>query len=163
MHFTQDIAAKATSELNSYLEQQVQALAPELIRVYTPQRRAKYHDKTRVRLASIRAIALRDCKCANTAEVKRRLKLLGIKLDLRLTSAWIALVWELQHAIATIPPLKAVMPTNAERLEQAIVNGAITMYVEDEEGGLYWIWKTKHGERELVTSSGLAMYLRQLE
>lgn len=161
MHSTQDVAVKATAELHFYLEQQVNRIAPEPIKVRIPQRKAKYHDKTRVRFADIKRIALRDCKCVDTSEIKRRLKLLGVKLDLRLTSAWIALAWELQHALAVIPPLKTVMLTNTERLEQAVENGVLAAWKEDEEGGLYWIWTAKQ-ERELVTSSGLPMYLRQL-
>lgn len=102
MHSTQDITAIATAELYSHLEQQVQEIAPEPIRVNTPQRKAKYHDKARIRFARIKEIALRDCKCPDTAEMKRRLKLLGINLDLRLTSAWIAIAWELQERINAI-------------------------------------------------------------
>jgi hypothetical protein len=83
MYCTQDIAAIATAELYSHLEQQVNSVAPEPIRVRIPQRKAKYHDKTRIRFANIKAIALRDCKCSNTVEMKRRLKILGINLDLR--------------------------------------------------------------------------------
>lgn len=163
MYCTQDIAAIATAELYSHLEQQVNSAAPEPIRVRIPQRKAKYHDKTRVRLANIKAIALRDCKCSGTAEMKRRLRILGISLDLRLTAAWIAIGWELQDRIKAILPLKLVLPTNEELLELAVSKGAIADWTEHEEGSLYWIWRTPEHERELVTSCGLAIYLRQLE
>jgi hypothetical protein len=68
----------------------------------TRQQKARYNDKYRVRRADIKAIALRECKCADTAEMKRRLKILGVKLDLRLTSAWIAIVWELQNDLLAL-------------------------------------------------------------
>lgn len=63
--------------------------------IRTPQRKANKNDKTRVRLKVIKAIALRDCKCSNSAQMKRRLRKLGISLDLRLSAAWLAIV-ELQ-------------------------------------------------------------------
>lgn len=66
------------------------------ITIRTPQRKANRNDKTRVRLKVIKAIALRDCKCSNSAEMKRRLRKLGISLDLRLSAAWLAIVDELQ-------------------------------------------------------------------
>jgi hypothetical protein len=66
------------------------------------QRKANYGDKTRTRLCDIKLIALREGKCADSAQMKRRLKLLGIKLDLRLTSAWIAIVRELLSEIAAL-------------------------------------------------------------
>lgn len=162
MHFTTDIQAKATAELYSHLEQQVWSVAPEPIKVRTPQRKAKYHDKTRVRLCDIKMIALRDCKCSDTTEMKRRLKILGINLDLRLTAAWIAIAWELQHQIKAVPPLVPELPSNEKLLELAVSLCVIAKWIEDEEGGLYWIWKTPEKERQLVTPSGIAMYLRQL-
>lgn len=168
MHFTTDIQPIATIELNSYLERQVQALAPEPIRVYTPQRRANYNDKARIRRSSLKDIALRQQGWGTSANVKKYLALLGIRLDLRLTSAWVALVHELKPYIdaakAIVDALeKPKILTNEELLEQAIANGTLAAWEEDEEGGLYWIWRTLYGERELVTSSGLPMYLRQLD
>lgn len=74
--------------------------------VHTPQRKAKYSDKTRVRLAVVKANALRNCKCRDTVQMKERLGVLGIKLDLRLTSAWVAIAWELQPLIEKL----AVLP-----------------------------------------------------
>lgn len=66
------------------------------ITIRTPQRKIDKNDKTRVRLKVIKAIALRDCKCSNSVEMKRRLRKLGISLDLRLSAAWLAIVNELQ-------------------------------------------------------------------
>jgi hypothetical protein len=82
---------------------------------------------------------------------------------LRLTAAWIAIAWELQDRIKVIQQREPVLPTNKELLEQAVSSYAIADWKEHEEGGLYWIWRTHKQERELVTSTGLAMYLRQLE
>lgn len=165
---TQDIAAIATIKLNSYLERQVQAIAPEQIRVYTPQRRANYSDKARIRRDRLKDIALKQQGWGSTTNVKKYLALLGVKLDLRLTSAWVALVHELKPYIeaakAVVDALEQPkIPTNQELLEQAIADGVIASWEEDEEGGLYWIWRSTDSKRELVTSSGLAMYLRQLE
>lgn len=66
------------------------------ITIRTPQRKIDKNDKTRVRLKVIKAIALRDCKCRDSAEMKRRLRKIGVLLDLRLTAAWVAIVEELQ-------------------------------------------------------------------
>lgn len=71
-------------------------------RISTTQRKANYHDKTRIRLREIKFTVLKNCQCADSAEMKRRLKLLGIKLDLRLTTAWIAIERELFEEIAAL-------------------------------------------------------------
>lgn len=168
MHFTTDVQAIATAELNSYLEQQVNAIAPKPIRVYTPQRRANYNDKARLRRKDLKEVAFKTCGWKSTANIKKYLLVLSINLDLRLTSAWDALVYEIKHAVDAAKTIvdaleKPKILTNEERLEQAIADSTIACWEENEESGLYWIWKTTGGERELVTSSGLAMYLRQLE
>lgn len=68
----------------------------------TPQRKAKLHDKQRIRLKDAKAWALHRSRCANTAEVKKYLKVLGKKLDLRFTSAWIAVNKEFADKIKQI-------------------------------------------------------------
>lgn len=80
----------AQTEVLQYLEQQVNAIARLPRQIQTPQRRAKLHDKQRIRRKDAKEWALRRSGCSSTAEVKKYLKVLGKKLDLRLTSAWIA-------------------------------------------------------------------------
>jgi hypothetical protein len=70
--------------------------------IKTYQRKANYNDKYRIRLCEKKKSALQKCRCVDTAEVKRKLKLLGIKLDLRLTTAWIAIEKELSEEIAAL-------------------------------------------------------------
>lgn len=67
--------------------------------VSTPQRKARYNDKDRVRLKDIKAIALKKCCASSTYEIKQRLISLGIKLDLRLTAAWVAIASELSDSL----------------------------------------------------------------
>lgn len=67
--------------------------------IATPQRKARYSDKARVRLKDIKAIALGKCHASSTYEIKQRLIELGIKLDLRLTAAWIAIANELSTCL----------------------------------------------------------------
>ena len=67
--------------------------------IATPQRKARYNDKTRVRLKDVKAIALHKCHASSTHDVKQRLEGLGIKLDLRLTAAWIAIANELSSCL----------------------------------------------------------------
>lgn len=89
----------AQSEVLPYLEQQVNQIAPESKYVKTPQRKARYNDKTRIRRKDAKEWALRRSRCADTAEVKKYLKILGKKLDLRLTSAWVAVNKEFADSI----------------------------------------------------------------
>lgn len=63
-----------------------QAIAAEL---KIPQRRARYHDKSRVRLADVKGWVLARTGLNNSKEVGRALKKLGIKIDLRLTVSWV--------------------------------------------------------------------------
>ena len=162
MYITEFSQAIATKELNAYLERQAEEIAPEPIRVRTPTRKARYHDKARVRLADIKVIALRDCKCSDAAEMKRRLRILGVSLDLRYTSSWIAIAWELQNHLVAILPLKPRILTSEEMLEKAVAEGAISDWKEDGEGDLFWIKLSPDSDPALVTSSGLTAYLRKL-
>lgn len=160
----------AQAELNAYLESQTQVIAPEPPRIRTPIRRAKYHDKTRIRLKQAKEVALVKCGWGTTANVKKYLAFLGLNLDLRYTCSWVALYNEIKPQIdaakaivdALEPPQAPKIPTHTEMLSDALSNGAIASWVEDELGGLYWIWKTSESKRELVTSCGLATYLRKL-
>lgn len=68
-------------------------------RLTTPQRRARYSDKQRIRLKDAKKWAFQRSGCSSTAEIKKYLQVLGQKLDLRLTSAWLAIVRELAIAI----------------------------------------------------------------
>lgn len=76
--------AIAQSEVLEYLETQVSSIALELKHFLTPQRKAKLHDKQRIRLKDAKSWALRRSGCNSTAEIKKYLKILGKKLDLRL-------------------------------------------------------------------------------
>lgn len=68
----------------------------------TPQRRARYSDKQRIRLKDAKRWAFQHTGCSNTSEIKKYLKILVKKLDLRLTSAWLAIVRELAIAIKNL-------------------------------------------------------------
>lgn len=111
----------ATKELNSHLEPQSRINIPESLhsvaarlgtnncwqkritfQIQTPQRKARYNDKQRIRLKDAKNWALKRSGCRDTAEVKKYLKILGKKLDLRLTSAWIAINKELADLIADL-------------------------------------------------------------
>jgi hypothetical protein len=67
--------------------------------VRTPQRKANYNDKDRPRRKDLKAEAFQKYGCSCTADVKKYLKVLKIKLDLRLTAAWKAIVRELHNEI----------------------------------------------------------------
>lgn len=76
------------------------AIAPS--QILTPQRKACYRDKHRIRLKDVKSWALRRAGCKNAAEVKKYLKTLNLKLDLRLTSAWIAVNIEFASDIKSL-------------------------------------------------------------
>lgn len=80
-------------------ESQVDAVSSDLPPLKTPQRRARYSDKQRIRLKDAKKWAFERTGCNNTAEIKKYLQLLGKKLDLRLTSAWLAIVRELASLV----------------------------------------------------------------
>lgn len=65
----------------------------------TIQRKAKYHDKNRIRYQEMKNMALRSCGCTSSKQVKKYLQRLGYNLDLRLTAAWIAIFRELAPQI----------------------------------------------------------------
>lgn len=94
MHSTVNVQAIATSELYCYLEAQADAIAPEPKLCFkTAQRKARYHDNQRTKKSYAKRQAMLATQCFSTEEVKYWLKKMGIKLDLRLTSAWVA-VWK---------------------------------------------------------------------
>ena len=72
--------------------------------IKTPQRKARLHDKQRIRLKDVKSWALKRSDCKDTAEIKKYLKILNISLDLRYTSAWIAINKELAEKIKQIKP-----------------------------------------------------------
>ncbi len=80
--------AIAQLERNQQIEQQADKIAPEPKRLIT-QRKAKYHDKSRTRRKDVQAWVFRRTGLSTTPQVKAALKKLGIRRDLRLTSAWI--------------------------------------------------------------------------
>ncbi len=112
--------------MNSTVEQSAIATTTEperIIVVHTPQRKARYSDKYRIKRKDIKIIALKYCGCQNTAQMKEKLSAVGIKLDLRLTAAWIAIAWELQWLINgdNEPPFCSISPVELEP-ELTVVN-----------------------------------------
>ncbi len=91
--------AIAQLEINQHIEQQADKIAPEPKRFIT-QRKAKYHDKSRTRLKDVQAWIFRRTGLSTTAQVKAALKKLGIRRDLRLTSAWIDINLNYCNALA---------------------------------------------------------------
>lgn len=82
-----------------------QAIATTIVR--TPQRKANYKNKERFRLKDLKRIAFREYGCGSTVHIKCLLQQLGIKLDLRLTSAWDAIVFELRSRLKQLcSPIK---------------------------------------------------------
>lgn len=127
--------------------------------VQTPQRKANYKQKERFRLKDLKEKAFREYKVSTTGQIKRYLKKLGVGLDLRLTAAWDAVVFELRKDILVLVHGESIL--NSDRLTIALEQGIIADFREDEIGGIYWIWN-KSGNRELVTSSNLCRFLRQI-
>lgn len=72
------------------------------IRIRTPQRKARYHDPNRWRLKTLKAAVLLNAKCSNTGQIRALLKVLGVSLDLRYTSSWLAINLELMPLIERI-------------------------------------------------------------
>jgi hypothetical protein len=48
--------------------------------IKTPQRKARLHDKQRIRLKDVKSWALKRSDCKDTAEIKKYLKILNISL-----------------------------------------------------------------------------------
>lgn len=94
--------AIAQVEIDRYIEQQSQKVAPEKRSV--TQRKAKYHDKSRTRRKEVQAWVFRRTGLSTTAQVKAALKKLGIRRDLRLTSAWIDINLNYCNALAPKSP-----------------------------------------------------------
>lgn len=92
----------ATAEAYCYLEAQVQQVAPEPVTFSLIKRKARYHDKSRIRLKDIKAEAIRKCGCTSSAEIKQCLLALKVKLDLRYTCSWITIARQLCDAIASV-------------------------------------------------------------
>lgn len=63
------------------------------------ERKANYKDRNRPRRKDLKKEAFLKYSCTSTSEIKKYLKVLGIKLDLRLTAAWKAIVRELESQI----------------------------------------------------------------
>ncbi len=91
--------AIAQLETNQHIEQQADKIAPEPKRLIT-QRKAKYHDKSRTRRKDVQAWVFHRTGLSTTAQVKAALKKLGIRRDLRLTSAWIDINLNYCNALA---------------------------------------------------------------
>lgn len=100
MNFNQfDEQVTARAELYLLLDKQSKEIASLTQYFSIPQRKAKLHDKQRIRLKDAKSWAFRRSGCNNTVEIKKYLKVLGKKLDLRMTSAWIAVNLEFADSI----------------------------------------------------------------
>lgn len=110
--------AIANLKLLQYLEVQVNTFvnSPSPSRsIKTPQRKARLHDKQRIRLKDVKSWALKRSDCKDTAEIKKYLKILNISLDLRYTSAWIAINKELAEKIKQIKPMGCIETPDMKR------------------------------------------------
>lgn len=173
MHSTLARSSIATTTSLSQLEEQLRRGEDISIKVHTPQRKANYKDKARFRRVRLKEIAFKEYSVSSNAQIKKYLSVLGVKLDLRLTSAWYVIVHELRYEIfaakaivdALEPeprPVKAVVISPQEQmLNDAVSSGAIARYEELEEKGIYWIWRSENSKPELVTSTWLGMWLKK--
>lgn len=118
MHSTHKSTTIATSLEYCYLEH-LDLQVPVQRTIRTPQRKAKYSDKERIRLKDAKKSALIATGCFSSREVKYWLLLLGIKLDLRLTAAWVAISKELASDIRLIKLGYTSVPPKANCLAQA--------------------------------------------
>lgn len=80
--------AIAQDQFNQHIEAQSALIAPEPKRQIT-QRKARYHDRNRIRLRDAKAWVYRRTGLSTTPEVKYYLSKLGIHRDFRLVAAWV--------------------------------------------------------------------------
>ena len=114
-------------------------------KVHTPQRKAKYSDRSRIRLKDIKRTALRDVGCSSSAEIKKYLQALGIKLDLRLTAAWVAIVFELRNRIKAVKEkLVDVQEPQFKKGDRVLWDDA-PAYIHSCWGGWMAVWKIENG------------------
>lgn len=73
---------------------------PDIL-ITTPQRKANPKDKNRLKWGDAKRMALDATECSDTASVRKWLNVLGVgnRLNLRLTSAWVAVRVDLAHVI----------------------------------------------------------------
>lgn len=57
------------------------------ITIYTPQKKASYKNKNRWKLKPLKDAVLLETGCKNSKEIKKYLKILGVKLDVTTPSA----------------------------------------------------------------------------
>lgn len=97
----------------------------------TPQRRARYSDKQRIRLKEAKKWAFQRTGCKSTPDIKKYLKILARKLDLRLTSAWLAIVKELAIAINNLRTKQSVSFKVSDRVGfvEYVLNQASAEYI----------------------------------
>lgn len=69
--------------------------------ITTPQRKADPKDKNRLKWADAKRMALDATECSDTTSVRKWLNVLGVgnRLNLRMTSAWVAVRVDLAHVI----------------------------------------------------------------
>lgn len=117
----------------------------EPCRVRTPQRNALYHDKHRVKLKDAKKWALVASGCFSTKEVKYWLKKLKVGLNLRMTSAWVAIWKELAPSIksakqieTTVVPMSATSKFKVGDRAQLIYNSDFPLI--ESQGGIHTIY-----------------------
>lgn len=126
MNSTQfDEFAIAQTEFVTYLEQKVSQIAPAPRQIQTPQRKARYNDKQRIRFKDAKSWALRLSGCNSTAEIKKYLKILGHKLDLRLTSAWVAVNKEFADSIKQLKLAETFSIGDKVEWSRQVISGQI--------------------------------------
>lgn len=96
--------------------------------VKVSQRKAKYSDKDRIRLKDAKRQALYITGCGSSTEIRFYLKKLGIKLDLRMTAAWVAIklqyrfrIKELRNFVEARCGLKTDWVADKSHLEEQVI------------------------------------------
>lgn len=119
----------ANSELNTYLEAQVQAIALDPVRITVPQCRANPNNKNRLRWAEAKIMALAATGCVDTSEVRKWLNALGVGslISLRRTSGWVCVRVDLADVIRQVKA--EVQRKSAGKIVQ------MSDYTEDDRQG----------------------------
>lgn len=118
MHFIAfDNFTIAQSQLNQYIQEQADSIAPEPKPVHVPQRKARYSDRTRVRRRDVQGWVFHRTGAKDTAQIKAALKKLGKKLDLRLSAAWLEINFNLVETIAHLIKCDRISIKVGDRVE----------------------------------------------
>ena len=86
-----------------------------------------------------------SASCSSSAEIKKYLQALGIKLDLRLTAAWVAIVFELRNRIKDIKKKLEVVEQLQLKPGDRVIWDKAPAYIYSCWGGWMAIWKIENG------------------